>query len=172
MLGMITGTPITDGDLLFEAAANGNIIQHSGGHDIELDPETWMKFRKTSLTRAARIPGPFRVKTTESESEPFFCEDGYLAVDARGYPYAIAAVEFNRIYEPVFAGGTAQPHPATQELLRFFEYDHLPAELQAVSRPFHDLAYAMVERGLEGAELTVGLRKLLEAKDCIVRAAL
>jgi hypothetical protein len=27
-------------------------------------------------------------------------------------------------------------------------------------------------RNLEGAELTVGLRKLLEAKDCMVRAAL
>jgi len=37
--------------------------------------------------------------TSESENEPFYCEDGYLAIDARGYPYAIAADEFDLIYE-------------------------------------------------------------------------
>jgi hypothetical protein len=64
-------------------------------------------------------------------------------------------------------------HPATVALLRFFEYDHLPAELQLISAPFHVLAHTMAERrGLDGPELTTGLRKLLEAKDCMVRAAL
>lgn len=62
-------------------------------------------------------------------------------------------------------------HPATQALLRFFEYDHLPVNLQEVSKPFYDLAHRFAGE-LEGAELTTGLRKLLEAKDCIVRAAL
>lgn len=61
----------------------------------------WASFRKTSLTRAIRIHGPFRVETSESENEPFFCEDGWLAIDARGYPYAIADAEFTQIYEPV-----------------------------------------------------------------------
>lgn len=56
-------------------------------------------FRKTALTRAIRMPGPFRVETSETENEPFLCEDGYLAWDQRGYPYAIAADEFVRIYE-------------------------------------------------------------------------
>lgn len=47
---------------------------------------------------------------------------------------------------------------------------------------FHDLAHGLVDpdagdvhllrRCLEGAEATTGLRKLLEAKDCMVRAAL
>jgi hypothetical protein len=63
------------------------------------------------------------------------------------------------------------PHPATASLLRFFEYGHLPEHLQAVSRPFAELAEDMASR-LEGAEVTVGLRKLLEAKDCMVRAAI
>jgi hypothetical protein len=63
-------------------------------------------------------------------------------------------------------------HPATEAILRFFAYDHLPEHLQAVSRPFHDLAHEMVDQGLEGAEMTTGLRKLLEAKDCMVRARL
>lgn len=62
-------------------------------------------------------------------------------------------------------------HPATEAILRFFEYDHLPHRLQEASEPFYDLAHDMAAR-FEGAELTAGLRKLLEAKDCIVRAAL
>lgn len=62
-------------------------------------------------------------------------------------------------------------HPAVQQVLRHFEYGHLPPPLQEISQPFHDLAHYMAER-LEGPELVVGLRKLLESKDCMVRAAL
>ena len=62
-------------------------------------------------------------------------------------------------------------HPATAELLRYFEWEHLPERLQAISRPCGELATAMAKT-LSGPELTVGLRKLLEAKDCFVRAAL
>lgn len=64
-------------------------------------------------------------------------------------------------------------HEAHQHLLRYFEYRHLPAELQTISRQFHALALALVNTpDLDGRELTVALRKLLEAKDCAVRAAL
>jgi hypothetical protein len=63
-------------------------------------------------------------------------------------------------------------HPATQAVLRWFEYDHLPDRLKPVSQMCHDLAHEMVRRYPAGAaELTTGLRKLLEAKDCFVRAA-
>lgn len=62
-------------------------------------------------------------------------------------------------------------HPATAALLRFFKYEHLPAHLQAISKPFSDLAHQIAE-GPSNAEMTVGLRKLLEAKDCAVRAHL
>lgn len=62
-------------------------------------------------------------------------------------------------------------HPATEALLRFFEYEHLPPDLQEVSKPFADLANH-VALGPENAETTVALRKLLEAKDAAVRAAL
>jgi hypothetical protein len=62
-------------------------------------------------------------------------------------------------------------HPSTEHILRYFEYDHLPPQLQDVSRPLCELAQHMALR-FEGAELTAGLRKLLEAKDCFVRAAL
>lgn len=64
-------------------------------------------------------------------------------------------------------------HEATRRLLRYFEYEHLSETLQPLSKPFHDLAHDLANRDdLDGPELTVGLRKLLEAKDCIVRAAL
>lgn len=63
-------------------------------------------------------------------------------------------------------------HPGTAHLARYFEYDHLPAQLQAISRLCHDLAQDMVDALPDGPELTAGLRKLLEAKDCFVRAAL
>lgn len=63
-------------------------------------------------------------------------------------------------------------HPATTAILRHFRWDHLPAQLQEISRPIGELAHAMVDRLPDGPELTAGLRKLLEAKDCMVRAAL
>lgn len=67
---------------------------------------------------------------------------------------------------------TALRHPSTVDIARFFEYEHLPTELQPISRECHDLAQAMVDALPDGPELTAGMRKLLEAKDCFVRAAL
>lgn len=66
----------------------------------------------------------------------------------------------------------ADRHPATAQIARFFDYKHLPPHLQAVSKPCHDLAEQMIGELPDGPELTVGLRKLLEAKDALVRAAL
>ena len=57
-------------------------------------------------------------------------------------------------------------------LLKFFEYSHLPARLQMVSKPIGDLARVIDERTPDGPEKDAGLRKLLEAKDCFVRAKL
>jgi hypothetical protein len=62
-------------------------------------------------------------------------------------------------------------HPATAHLLRFFTYDHLPKHLQGISAECSNLAHLMVEDLSDGPELSAGLRKLLEAKDCFVRAA-
>lgn len=76
------------------------------------------------------------------------------------------------------------PHP--EHILQFFAFAHLPPHLQAVSRPFCDLAHAIVfgdnvaESGTatigaplpRNPERTVALRKLLESKDAAVRALL
>ncbi len=63
-------------------------------------------------------------------------------------------------------------HPGVVGLLRFFEYDHLPTHLQTTSRRCAFLAEQVVTDLPDSPELTAGLRKLLEAKDCFVRAAL
>lgn len=73
-----------------------------------------------------------------------------------------------------------------EHILQFFAYAHLPPHLAMVSKPFCELAHAMVlgdnvqESGTctfgsplpRNPERTVALRKLLEAKDAAVRALL
>lgn len=56
--------------------------------------------------------------------------------------------------------------------MQFFQYSHLPPELQKVSRLFHALAETMVATLPRNPESTAAMRKLLEAKDCAVRATL
>lgn len=61
---------------------------------------------------------------------------------------------------------------ADEPMLKYFRYLHLPDHLQAASEPFSSLAHLVVESLERSPERTVCLRKLLEAKDCAVRAAL
>lgn len=77
---------------------------------------------------------------------------------------------------------TDQFHPAPIEfepeqiaadpILKFFHYAHLPPTLQERSAPFCKLAQHLVANLPRNAERTVALRKLLEAKDAAVRAAI
>ena len=64
----------------------------------------------------------------------------------------------------------APRHEATRQILRYFAFTEESAERQAITRPCWELATAMVDALPDGQELTTGLRKLLEAKDCFVRA--
>jgi hypothetical protein len=57
-------------------------------------------------------------------------------------------------------------------ILKYFAYEHLPEQLQAVSAPLGVVADLMDGSLPDGAEKSAGLRKLLEAKDCFVRAKL
>ena len=61
-------------------------------------------------------------------------------------------------------------HPSTAHLLQYFTHAHLSerAELACAGPLRGDMAAQLPD----GPELTAGLRKLLEAKDCFVRAAL
>lgn len=55
-------------------------------------------------------------------------------------------------------------------MMKWFAYEHLPENLQARSKPFHELARMICDTSEPGPERTVALRKLLEAKDAAVRA--
>lgn len=73
-------------------------------------------------------------------------------------------------------------HPAPEEftaeqiaedpILRFFHYSHLPPGLRTISSTYCAMANLMIHRLPRNAERTMALRKLLEAKDCAVRASL
>lgn len=73
-------------------------------------------------------------------------------------------------------------HPAPKEftkeeiqqdhILRYFHYSHLPESLQSRSKPFCDLARLLLDTTPRNPERTVALRKLLEAKDAAIRAAI
>lgn len=57
-----------------------------------------------------------------------------------------------------------------ERMMKWFAYDHLPEQLQGVSKQFHGLAGDIAELIEPGPERTVAFRKLLEAKDAAVRA--
>jgi len=59
-----------------------------------------------------------------------------------------------------------------ESMMQFFAYEHLPRDLREISKPFGQLAREIVASLPRNPERTMSLRKLLEAKDCAVRAAL
>lgn len=66
-------------------------------------------------------------------------------------------------------GKTSEPQ---EYLLQFFAYSHLPPHLQTISASFGMLADSVCASLPKNPERTTALRKLLEAKDCAVRAML
>lgn len=56
--------------------------------------------------------------------------------------------------------------------IKYFSYEHLPPKLQEISKPLTELALLLEEILPDSAEKSAGMRKLLEAKDCFVRAKL
>lgn len=64
-------------------------------------------------------------------------------------------------------------HPSTQNLARWFDADHLPeGPVRTTSLMCGALAEQMIRSLPDGPELSEGLRKLLEAKDCFVRQSI
>ena len=57
-------------------------------------------------------------------------------------------------------------------LLPFFEYQHLKTPLREISMPFKSMARTILSKCPKNSETDIALRKLLEAKDCAVRAKL
>lgn len=64
-------------------------------------------------------------------------------------------------------------HASTRHIMQYFAFGHLPpGPLRSTSARFSELAIDLVSHLPDGPELSAGMRKLLEAKDCCVRAAL
>ncbi len=57
-------------------------------------------------------------------------------------------------------------------ITQFFQFSHLPPAMQEVSQPFCELAERLTMTVPNNPERSVALRKLLEAKDAAVRAAI
>jgi len=60
--------------------------------------------------------------------------------------------------------------PATDRMLKWFDFEHLIGGPSKISAMFADLADGIIRTVRAGPERTVALRKLLEAKDAAVRA--
>lgn len=86
---------------------------------------------------------------------------------------AIKAHDESGATGPVFGPGPLGVKEAvaqTDPLLQFFEFGHLPEHLQVVSSKFYEAAHSLIALVPRNPERTVALRKLMEAKDCAVRA--
>ena len=68
-----------------------------GNVPLSISGAAWRLYQKKVQTKALRIDGPFTVETSEGTLN---CKDGFLCIDARGYPYPVAKDEFELIYEP------------------------------------------------------------------------
>lgn len=69
--------------------------------------------------------------------------------------------------------GTGQGLRSGYPILRYFSYAHLPeGPLRDTSATCSDMARMMADELPPGPEVSAGLRHLLEAKDCFVRAAI
>jgi len=63
-------------------------------------------------------------------------------------------------------------HPSTQHFARMFEWEHLSPDLQPMVIAISGLAQGLIDLLGDGPELSAGLRKFVEAKDCFVRQAI
>lgn len=72
---------------------------------------------------------------------------------------------------PSWWGGAAR-HPGTVAVARWFEYGHLDGAPRELAKLFAHHCAELLARLPDSPELTVALRKLLEAKDAAVRAAI
>ena len=96
----VTGSPteagptqrLPDDDVLPGQHADGTITV-----DSLPDRGEFVAYKRKTGILAMRMPGPFKVQTLEGVMT---CENGWLALDANGYPYPIADDVFNKTYQP------------------------------------------------------------------------
>jgi hypothetical protein len=122
----------------------------------------------------------------------FFEKDSYFSVFANELAERLPAnaestTAFRKLleaYDCVLRSGRSEPdgvqyeqrsareHVSAQNLLAFFQFEHLPEHLKQCSREFFELANELADMLTANAESITALRKVLEAKDCAVRSLL
>ncbi len=81
-------------------------------------------------------------------------------------------IQFSKNYDDPITVEDEETDITPEPILQFFAYEHLPIELQAISINFYHLAHSVVQSLPRNPERSVALRKILEAKDAAVRAAI
>jgi hypothetical protein len=100
-------------------------------------------------------------------------DEGYLVIYDFKKPTEYRSWSPKGVFDDGYKPSSQQSNPIDKSgIIQHFQYDHLPDTLKVVSRPICDLAQEMNAYLEPGAEKDAGLRKLLEAKDCLVRAIL
>jgi hypothetical protein len=116
---------------------------------------------------------------TEAPSKTVYHSEHIQADVALGYDNTISVVvpveddaAFSRMFGEAMPIGPSVYLPPVRHLMQYFTYEHLPDHLQLISEPFCVLAKHIADYLPDNPEKTAALRKLLESKDCAVRAAL
>jgi hypothetical protein len=105
-----------------------------------------------------------KTQNTEKETEklPSNPNDMTVFENARAAAEQFRAGAFGHVDEAAERNWAAQ----------MFQYNHLPDHLQAISKPFGDLALQIIDTLPPNVERTAALRSLLQSKDAAVRAML
>ena len=99
---------------------------------------------------------------------------GYFVVYEDGYQSFSPADALDNGYFRLYDNLSSKTDEYSQvhNVLKYFKYDHLPEELQKISKPFALLALQIQNTMPFNAETATAMRKLLEAKDCAVRSVI
>lgn len=81
---------------------NAQTITKQSIEGLDLDGQGFGRFERRGPVLAKRMSGEFTVETSEGTVT---CDDGWLGIDARGYPYPISAAEFELGYGNYGEGG-------------------------------------------------------------------
>jgi hypothetical protein len=100
----------------FSRGEPGTVRVSTDDGQFAMTTKEFPRYQKKVPTCAHRVEGPFVVATSEG---PLSCADGYLCIDARGYPYPVAADEFDLIY----AGSEAEDAPTLVSRLLAIQAD-------------------------------------------------
>ena len=110
-------------------------------------------------------------RSAETRPEPRPTDAEYAEYADRSTDGIAEAVETASAIHPAPKQFTPEEIEA-DPVLRYFYYEHLPEKLKSISTQFCLLASITIDSLPRNAERSTALRKLLEAKDAAVRAAL